>query len=83
MGIFSRKSKNGVSNVTVEEDWPFDNQPGFVVFDIETTGLSPTSDRMIKIGLIRTDNLGCNSSEPWTWNTYPTQCVRDQYSFVA
>ena len=74
MGIFSRKSKNGVSNVTVEEDWPFDDQPGFVVFDIETTGLSPTSDRMIEIGLIRTDNLG-NPLAYWSSLINPQQAV--------
>jgi DNA polymerase-3 subunit epsilon len=74
MGIFSRKSKNGVSNVTVEEDWPFDDQPGFVVFDIETTGLSPTSDRMIEIGLIRTDNLG-NPLAYWSSLINPQQAM--------
>jgi DNA polymerase-3 subunit epsilon len=74
MGIFSRKSKNGVSNVTVEEDWPFDDQPGFVVFDIETTGLSPKSDRMIEIGLIRTDNLG-NPLAYWSSLINPQQSV--------
>jgi DNA polymerase-3 subunit epsilon len=74
MGIFSRKSKNGVSNVTVEEDWPFDDQPGFVVFDIETTGLSPTSDRMIEIGLIRTDTLG-NPLAYWSSLINPQQAV--------
>jgi len=74
MGIFSRKSKNGVSNVTVEEDWPFDAQPGFVVFDIETTGLSPTSDRMIEIGLIRTDNLG-NPLAYWSSLINPQQAM--------
>jgi DNA polymerase-3 subunit epsilon len=74
MGIFSRKSKNGVSNVTVEEDWPFDDQPGFVVFDIETTGLSPASDRMIEIGLIRTDTLG-NPLAYWSSLINPQQSV--------
>ncbi len=43
MGMFSRKSKSSVSNVTIEEEWPFEAEPGFVVFDIETTGLSPTA----------------------------------------
>lgn len=74
MGIFSRKSKTGVTNVTVEEDWPFDAEPGFVVFDIETTGLSPISDRMIEIGLIRTDKLG-NPLAYWSSLINPKQVV--------
>ena len=74
MGIFSRKSKTGVTNVTVEEDWPFDAEPGFVVFDIETTGLSPISDRMIEIGLIRTDNLG-NPLAYWSSLINPKQVM--------
>lgn len=34
-------------------DWPEADLPGFVVLDIETTGLSPYSDRVIEIGLVR------------------------------
>ena len=74
MGIFSRKSKTGVTNVSVEENWPFDAEPGFVVFDIETTGLSPISDRMIEIGLIRTDKLG-NPLASWSSLINPKQVV--------
>ena len=74
MGIFSRKSKTGVTNVTVEEDWPFEAEPGFVVFDIETTGLSPISDRMIEIGLIRTDKHG-NPLAYWSSLINPKQVV--------
>ena len=74
MGIFSRQSKTGVTNVTVEEDWPFDAEPGFVVFDIETTGLSPISDRMIEIGLIRTDKFG-NPLAYWSSLINPKQVV--------
>jgi DNA polymerase-3 subunit epsilon len=74
VGIFSRKSKSIVSNVTVEEEWPFQDEPGFVVFDIETTGLSPTADRMIEIGLIRTDKSG-NPLAYWSSLINPKQSV--------
>ena len=74
MGMFSRKSKSSVSNVTIEEEWPFDAESGFVVFDIETTGLSPTADRMIEIGLIRTDKTG-NPLAYWSSLINPKQHV--------
>ena len=74
MGIFSRKSKSNVSNVTIEEEWPFEAESGFVVFDIETTGLSPTADRMIEIGLIRTDKTG-NPLAYWSSLINPKQPV--------
>lgn len=58
MGLFRKKPNNSNSEVSIEEDWPFDAPSGFVVFDIETTGLSPTSHKIIEIGMIRTDAQG-------------------------
>lgn len=58
MGLFKRKSNNSNSKVSIEENWPFDAPNGFVVFDIETTGLSPASHKIIEIGMVRTDAQG-------------------------
>jgi DNA polymerase-3 subunit epsilon len=74
VGIFSRKPHSRFQNVDIEDSWPFGEKSGFVVFDIETTGLSPTSDRMIEIGLIRTDNLG-NPLAYWSSLINPKQPV--------
>lgn len=40
---------------SIPDSWPDSNEPGFVVLDVETTGLSPNGDRIIEIGLVRTD----------------------------
>ncbi len=59
MGLFSRlRRQTGESDVVVEEGWPASAPSGFVVFDIETTGLSPKSDRIVELGLIRVDSAG-------------------------
>lgn len=59
MGIFSRnKSSDRPRELVVEEGWPSRAVNGFVVLDLETTGLSPRSDRIIEIAMIRTDNYG-------------------------
>jgi len=58
VGIFSRTKKSDNQGVVIDEGWPHDAANGFVVFDIETTGLSPNGDRIIELGLIRTDNSG-------------------------
>ncbi len=58
MGLFKQKSNNSNSEVSIEENWPFHAPSGFVVFDIETTGLSPASHKIIEIGMVRTDAQG-------------------------
>lgn len=73
--MFSRKAKAPVSTVSIENEWPFEAESGFVVFDIETTGLSPKSDRMIEIALIRTDRLG-KPLAYWSTLVNPRQPVR-------
>lgn len=59
MGFLSRFRRQPPNQgVTVEEGWPSNADNGFVVFDIETTGLSPTADRILEMGLIRVDANG-------------------------
>ena len=55
-GLFKRK--NSIQEIDVTENWPFDSDGGFVVLDFETTGLSPLKDRVIEIGMIKTDTSG-------------------------
>lgn len=74
MGLFSKKSKDSISEVKVQEVWPFDAPAGFVVFDFETTGLSPASDRVIDIGMVRADASG-NPLSYWSSLVNPLQAV--------
>ena len=75
MGLFSRKENVNTPSVSVDENWPFDDPVGFVVFDFETTGLSPASDRVIDIGMVRTDANG-NPLSYWSSLINPQQAVR-------
>jgi len=45
-------------NVEITDTWPFNDEGGFAVLDFETTGLSPTTDRVIEVGLIKADGEG-------------------------
>lgn len=45
-------------NVEITDTWPFGDEGGFAVIDFETTGLSPSGDRVIEVGLIKADNEG-------------------------
>jgi len=58
MGLFSRRKTQERKGVDVDDGWPVDAPKGFVVFDFETTGLSPASNRILEIGLIRVDAAG-------------------------
>jgi DNA polymerase-3 subunit epsilon len=42
-------------NVEITDTWPFDDEGGYAIIDFETTGLSPTNDRVIEVGLIKAD----------------------------
>jgi DNA polymerase-3 subunit epsilon len=74
MGLFSKKNKSESQGQIVNEGWPTNASNGFVVFDIETTGLSPTGDRIIELGLIRTDFSG-NPLGYWSTFVNPKQAV--------
>lgn len=74
MGIFSKNKKSVIEGRTVNEGWPSDSASGFVVFDIETTGLSPVGDRIIELGLIRTDFSG-NPLGYWSTFVNPKRSV--------
>ena len=75
MGLFSRKQNDPISSISIEKNWPFVAPVGFVVFDFETTGLSPASDRVIDIGMVRTDANG-NPLSYWSSLINPQQAVR-------
>jgi len=74
MGLFSKKQKESTSDVLVEENWPFGAPAGFVVLDFETTGLSPANDRVIEIGMVRTDASG-NPLSYWSSLVNPQRAV--------
>jgi DNA polymerase-3 subunit epsilon len=46
------------ANVEITDAWPFDDKGGYAIIDFETTGLSPASDRIVEIGLIKADPEG-------------------------
>lgn len=58
MGLFSRRKAQEHKGVEIEEGWPTGAPSGFLVFDVETTGLSPATNRILEIGVIRVDPLG-------------------------
>jgi ATP-dependent DNA helicase PIF1 len=74
MGLFRRRRPPHVYGLTVEEEWPFDAPSGFVVLDVETTGLDPDTDRIIDIAMVRTDDFA-NPLGYWTSLVNPGQPI--------
>ena len=57
MGLFRRRKPPHQYLLEVQEEWPTDASHGFVIVDMETTGLAAEDNRIIEIALIRTDNF--------------------------
>jgi DNA polymerase-3 subunit epsilon len=51
---FTKKKEVKPPEVHVTEDWNWDPNEGFVVIDLETTGLSPKGNRVLEIAMIQT-----------------------------
>lgn len=51
---------------------------GFVVVDLETTGLDPMADRIVEIGLIELDDRGQKLAE-WQWLVNPDRPMGAQF----
>lgn len=59
MGLFSRvRNQTNEQSSLSNGDWIPDDSHSYVVLDLETTGLSPYSDRILEIGLVRVDLSG-------------------------
>lgn len=65
MGFFRRRKPPHAYLLEVQEEWPTNAPNGFVVVDVETTGLDPETNRIIQIALIRTDAFA-NPLGYWT-----------------
>ena len=57
-GWFSKKKSETPASIEVSEAWNWNASEGFVVLDVETTGLSPKSNRLLEVALIQTSVEG-------------------------
>ena len=55
---FSKKNESKPQAVQVGDEWDWNTDAGFVVIDLETTGLSPKVDRVLEIAMIQTNVQG-------------------------
>jgi DNA polymerase-3 subunit epsilon len=75
MGLFRRRQRPPhVYGLDVEEGWQHDAPNGFVVVDVETTGLDPHTDRIIEIAVVRTDEFA-NPLGYWSSLVQPEQPI--------
>ena len=55
---FTKKKEAKPLEVQVSDDWNWEPHEGFVVIDLETTGLSPKGNRVLEIAMIQTSIHG-------------------------
>jgi DNA polymerase-3 subunit epsilon len=71
MGLFDRLISQRSAGSQSESAVPMS---GFVVLDVETTGLSPIADRVVEVAVVRTDSWGRNVGE-WSSRLNPGRRV--------
>lgn len=74
MGLFRRRRPPHSYLLEVQEEWPTNAPNGFVIIDVETTGLDADDNRIIQIALIRTDAFA-NPLGYWTTFVNPEKLI--------